>query len=128
MIKIVITFLCTLVLVNISFAQRNPNTNAGKINKNPKKDTLQNNQVQNPPSINTFGDVSSNKVQLGAYLNYGNSITSSNVLENGIGFGFKLGGNLLNNNIPISIYRDTYLITYYNLTVSQIFGINNSVN
>jgi hypothetical protein len=104
MIKIIIIFLCTIVLFNNSFAQRNPNTNAGKINKTYKYDSSQNNQVQNPSSNNIFIGESSNKVQFGAYLNFGNSLTSSSVLENGIGFGFKLGGNLLKNNLPISFY------------------------
>ncbi|MFZ4796785.1 MAG: hypothetical protein ACOYMA_04780 [Bacteroidia bacterium] len=102
--KLIITFLYCLVLISHGFAQRNPNTNAGKINKNPNKDTIQNNQVQKQPSDNPFENQSENKVQLGAYLNYGNSANYSKVLENGIGFGFKIGGNLLNKNMPISLY------------------------
>lgn len=102
--QLIFLFLYCLVFISQGFAQRNPNTNAGKINKKPNKDTIQNNQVQKQPDKNIFNSISENKVQLGAYLNYGNSATNSKVLENGIGFGFKIGGNLLNKNMPISLY------------------------
>ncbi len=103
MIKSIFTLLCCLVLLNNSFAQRNPNTNAGKINKNKQNDSSQNNQVQKPFD-NSIANENGNSVQIGAALNYGNGSNTSSSLENGVGFSFKLGFNLLNKNMPVSLY------------------------
>lgn len=102
MMKFIPVFLIIILTISTAFAQRNPNTNAGKINKNKKADTLQNKQTQNQLINNSFDNNSGNKGQLGAYLNYGTSSFSLPELE-GIGFGFKLGKNLFNENLPISL-------------------------
>ena len=102
MMKFIPVFLIIILTISTAFAQRNPNTNAGKINKNKKADTLQNNQIQNKTISNSIDANNGNKNQFGAYLNYGTSSFESPELE-GIGFGFKLGKNLFNENLPISL-------------------------
>ncbi|MCF8430229.1 MAG: hypothetical protein K9G64_08870 [Bacteroidia bacterium] len=102
MIKLIITIIITFLTISNAFSQRNPNTNAGKINKNG--DTTQNNQIQNQLINDSIDHNIGNKGQIGAYLNYGTSTYSSPELQNGIGFGFKLGVNLLSKNFPISFY------------------------
>lgn len=103
MIKFITAFLLLFTTYSTALAQRNPNTNAGKINKNKNGDTVQNNQFQNQTNSNSFGVNSGNKIQFGAFVNYGTSSYESPELE-GIGFGFKLGKNLLSENLPISLY------------------------
>jgi len=102
--KLHFTTLFFLLISTFGFAQRNPNTNASKFFKKINKDSIQTNPVQAQFSDNLFENEGVNKLQLGAYLNYGNSPTYSKVLENGIGFGFKIGGNWLSKNMPISLY------------------------
>ncbi len=102
MIKFIPVLLIIILTFSTAFAQRNPNTNADKINKNKKGDTIQNNQIQNKTNSNSIDINSGNKGQFGAYLNYGTSSFESPELE-GIGFGFKLGKNLLGENLPISL-------------------------
>lgn len=97
--------------VLVIFAQRNPNTNAGKINPNYQSDTSLNNQTNTNSaatspnqaiSPSAFND-NNNSVQLGASLNYGTSLNNSDILDNGFGFGFKLGFNLIKD-APIALY------------------------
>jgi hypothetical protein len=102
--KFIPVFLIIILTISTAFAQRNPNTNAGKINKNKKVDTLQNKQTQNQLINNSFDNNIGNKNQFGAYLNYGTSSFSLPELD-GIGFGFKLGKNLFNENLPISLLK-----------------------
>ncbi len=100
MMKFIPIIIIIILTYSSAFAQRNPNTNADKINKNKKGDTIINNQNQliNDSKDNNFR----NKGQFGAYLNYGTSSFSLPELE-GIGFGFKLGKNLFSENFPISL-------------------------
>ena len=100
MMKFIPIIIIIISTYSSAFAQRNPNTNADKINKNKKGDTIINNQNQliNDSKDNNFR----NKGQFGAYLNYGTSSFSLPELE-GIGFGFKLGKNLFSENFPISL-------------------------
>jgi opacity protein-like surface antigen len=102
--KFITTFLIIIAPFSMVFAQRNPNTNADKINKNKKGDTIQNNQIQNQHIKDSIDNNIENKGQIGAYLNYGTSTYSSAELQNGIGFGFKLGFDLLGENLPISLF------------------------
>lgn len=101
-----------LIIINLQFilviAQRNPNTNAGKINPNYRSDTSLNNQTNTvaPSTTNqlaTPNNSDHNSVQLGASFNYGTSLNNSDIMENGFGFGFKLGFNLIKD-APIALY------------------------
>lgn len=100
-----------LTIINLQFilviAQRNPNTNAGKINPNYRSDTSLNNQTNIAQSTTDQLAASNpndhNSVQLGASLNLGTSLNNSDIMENGFGFGFKLGFNLIKN-APIALY------------------------
>ena len=65
--KIIAIILTLTLTFSNAIAQRNPNTNANKINKNQRGDTIQKNQkLRNSESIKY-----ENKGQAGAYLNYG---------------------------------------------------------
>lgn len=98
--KNILTILTIITTFSSAFAQRNPNTNSGKINKNKSGDSIQNNQ--NQQLSDSFEDKKGNNGQFGAYINYGTSSFSLPKLE-GIGFSFKLGKNLLGENLPISL-------------------------
>lgn len=111
--KSIFTFIFCVFIYTNGFAQRNPNTNAGKIfrtnpvDSNQRKQNNTNNPInQNnqPPANDPFSDDGGNKIQLGAALNYGNTINAASNLENGIGFSFKLEFNLLNQTWPISLH------------------------
>jgi hypothetical protein len=104
MIKFTITFLIYIAAIFNVIAQRNPNTNAGKISKTYKYDSSVNNQIAKPPVNDSFVNTNGNSVELGATLNFGSNSNSLVNLNNGVGFGFKIGYNLLNNNMPISLY------------------------
>jgi len=98
--KNITTLLIIITTFSSAFAQRNPNTNSGKINKNKSGDSIQNNQ--NQQLSDSFENNKVNNGQFGAYINYGTSSFSLPKLE-GIGFSFKLGKNLFNKNLPISL-------------------------
>ena len=97
--KIIAIILTLTLTFSNAIAQRNPNTNANKINKNQIGDTIPKDQkLRNSERINY-----QNKGQAGAYLNYGTR--SLSLPENeGIGFGFKLGKNLFSKNLLISLF------------------------
>lgn len=100
-------FLFTLT----TFAQRNPNTNAGKISKLPPADTSRD-SLNNfrADSLQSSGNNANNfdgkSVQLGAALCF--SIppnSSSKTLNTGYGFAFKLGINTLSKvESPLNLY------------------------
>jgi hypothetical protein len=103
---LIIVFL-NLIIVGL-FAQRNPNTNAGKINPNYKSDTSINNQTNSAVSspnqaVPPIAIDDNNSIQLGASLNYGTTLNQSDIMENGFGFGIKLGFNLIKD-APIALY------------------------
>jgi hypothetical protein len=107
--KLLITIFLNLILASL-FAQRNPNTNAGKINPNYKSDTIINNQTKPNSEVSSPNQAvppiaidDNNSIQLGASLNYGTTFNQSDIMENGFGFGFKLGFNLIKD-APVAFY------------------------
>jgi len=130
-----------LLFWNIVSAQRNLNTNAGKINTTQKSDTNARNQTQTnaqnlyqnqETTSNPFEFGDNNSVQLGAGLNYGNSLIKSDIMENGIGFSFKLGFNLLKKleSLPIALYAGLGFDYLYfgGKKVSQANSVNLAIN
>ncbi len=106
-----------LVIINQLNAQRNPNTNSNKI----KKDTativnpIGGDSINSYPINNTDPRFSNNNNSykpsenksgmIAAALNYGTTPFKSTALENGIGFSFKLGFNLLKKvESPFALY------------------------
>ena len=80
--KFLITVFLNLILASL-FAQRNPNTNAGKINPNYKSDTIINNQTNSAVSspnqaVPPIAIDDNNSIQLGASLNYGTTLFGRN--------------------------------------------------
>lgn len=108
-------------------AQRNQNTNSNKIKKRKSffnaaidssyiksnNDSIITNKVESAPNnleakLDNIFDQNSpshNLALIGAAINYGTSPTTSNNLENGFGFSFKLGYNFLNKlQSPFALY------------------------
>jgi hypothetical protein len=113
--KLLLLSLC-LFLINQIKAQRNPNTNSNKIKKDTvavkpiSGDSLNNYQNNNTDprfsnNNNSNKPSESKSGMIAAALNYGTTPFKSTVLENGVGFSFKLGYNLLKGvESPIALY------------------------
>lgn len=104
-----ITLLILLLSVFNSFAQRNPNTNAGKIKKQPNgqnapTDSIDNDTARISDDINYSN--TRHSVQLGAALCMSFAPkAATQTLGVGYGFAFKLGGNVLKKaDIPFNLY------------------------